>query len=214
MAQHGGHGMKILASRWVWFSALGALLVAGAVTVFLTGHQTGKPAAAVSTATSSPVQAAPARSGQAAPARSGQAAAATPSASPTPKTTYSASMSVADKILAWNKGLGGTVLSQVSEQAISVIGETEPVYYPGLAIACAELASYAAHAQADGPIPDQAAQQWYVRALGEFSRAAADCRAGAQSKDTAVINRSAAAINAGDSDMARVVAAMKWREHH
>jgi hypothetical protein len=79
----------------------------------------------------------------------------------------------------------------------------------GAASVCATLAEDVTNAQAAPPIPDPAAQFWYTRALADFSKAAADCHAGAQSQDAAMLNESTAALDAGARAMEKVTAAIR-----
>lgn len=81
------------------------------------------------------------------------------------------------QILRWEAGAGGKALAAVQEQmgyAMQAVGLK--LYAPARA-ACMSLASDVSTARAGPPIPDNAMQRLYAKALAGISRATADCRA-------------------------------------
>ncbi|HEY5361451.1 MAG TPA: hypothetical protein VIJ82_27825 [Streptosporangiaceae bacterium] len=79
---------------------------------------------------------------------------------------------------------------------------------PARGLACAKLGAAVTAARADPPIPDAAAQPWLAKALDEFAKSAADCRAGASAHSSALLGRAAAATRAGVGDIRQFDAAV------
>jgi hypothetical protein len=80
------------------------------------------------------------------------------------------------QILLWDAGPGGKTLAAVREQMGSAMQSAGLKMYAAMRLACAQLASDVSIALAGPPIPDNAMQRLYARALAGLSRAAAGCR--------------------------------------
>ena len=80
------------------------------------------------------------------------------------------------QILRWEAGPGGKTLAAVEEQMGTAMQAAGVKLYAPTRLACAQLASNIATAQSRPPIPDDAMQRLYAKALAGLSRAAADCR--------------------------------------
>lgn len=81
----------------------------------------------------------------------------------------------ARQILRWDAGPGGKTLAAVAEQMGTAMQSAGLRMYAVMRLACAQLASDVSTARAGPPIPDDAMQRLYARALAGLSRAAADC---------------------------------------
>ena len=81
------------------------------------------------------------------------------------------------QILRWEAGPGGKTLAAVEEQMGTAMQAAGVKLYAPTRLACAQLASNIATAQSRPPIPDDAMQRLYAKALAGLSRAAADCQA-------------------------------------
>ena len=79
------------------------------------------------------------------------------------------------QILSWDAGPGGKTLAAVGEQMGTAMQSAGLKLYAAMKLACAQLASDVSTAQAAPPIPDNAMQRLYAKALAGLSRAAADC---------------------------------------
>lgn len=95
-------------------------------------------------------------------------------------------------------------------RALSSVAKADATGSPTIAgLACAHLASSVTAMLSIPPIPDLMAARWFTRALAELGKSAADCQAGAQSENVAMINEGTAAMSAGIRDMARATSAIK-----
>jgi hypothetical protein len=81
------------------------------------------------------------------------------------------------QILRWDAGHGGKTLAAVGEQMGTAMQSAGLKLYAQMKLACAQLASDVGTARAEPPIPDNAMQRLYAKALAGLSRAAADCHA-------------------------------------
>jgi hypothetical protein len=79
------------------------------------------------------------------------------------------------QILRWDAGPGGKALAAISEQMGIAMQAAGLEQYAQMKLACAQLASDVGAARAEPPIPDNAMQELYAKALAGLSRAAADC---------------------------------------
>ena len=79
------------------------------------------------------------------------------------------------QILRWDAGPGGKTLAAVREQMGTAMQSAGLKLYAQMKLACAQLASEVSTAQAGPPIPDNAMQRLYAKALAGLSRAAANC---------------------------------------
>jgi len=77
--------------------------------------------------------------------------------------------------LRWDAGPGGKTLAAVREQMGTAMQSAGLKLYAQMKLACAQLASEVSTAQAGPPIPDNAMQRLYAKALAGLSRAAANC---------------------------------------
>ena len=94
------------------------------------------------------------------------------------------------QILRWDAGPGGRTLAAVGEQMGTAMQSAGLKLYAQMKLACAQLASDVGTARAEPPIPDNAMQRLYAKALAGLSRAAADGHAAisihVDGEDTAV----------------------------
>jgi hypothetical protein len=81
------------------------------------------------------------------------------------------------QMLHWQEGPGGSALTTVETQMGNAMQTAGLKMYAPMKMACDSLASGIGAAQAGPPIPYEAMQRLYAKALAGLSRAAADCRA-------------------------------------
>jgi len=76
------------------------------------------------------------------------------------------------------------------------------------ATACQQFGHAITTLQSAGPVPDPTSQMWLARALAGYSTGAADCQAGAQADNAALLQQADAAIVAGTADLGQATAAL------
>ena len=81
------------------------------------------------------------------------------------------------QMLRWRAGPGGSALTAVETQMGNAMQAAGLKMYVPMKMACESLASGIGAAQAGPPIPYEAMQRLYAKALAGISRAAIDCRA-------------------------------------
>jgi hypothetical protein len=81
------------------------------------------------------------------------------------------------KLLKWKAGPGGTALSAVENQMGTAMQDAGLKSYAEMRAACVSLASDVSSARNAPPIPEEATQRLYARALTGLAGAAAECRA-------------------------------------
>ena len=140
------------------------------------------------------------------------AATTQPTASPAAATTPEApAADTAGRVYAWGQSRSGRDLKRLTAALQAISAADRDVAGGDIAAAgtsCARLASAVTSAEAGPPIPYGRAEKWYARSLAKFQESAADCQAGVESDDAALVNEGTAALTEGSNDMARVSAAI------
>jgi len=111
-----------------------------------------------------------------------------------------------DRVVVWYTDVGKAELALLTARVDSV-GLAGSLAAQGQA--CSKLAAAVTTARADPQIPDAAARTWLAQALAQYARSAADCRAGASSHDSALIDQAAAATRAATGDIQQFDADIK-----
>jgi hypothetical protein len=92
--------------------------------------------------------------------------------------------------------------------ALTGAGKANPSDTAAFQVACAAVAAGATAVQSAGPVPYAPAEKWLAKALAEYSAGASDCQAGVQGSDGALLQKSAAEIVLGNTDLAKSSAAL------
>jgi hypothetical protein len=103
-----------------------------------------------------------------------------------------------DKVVVWYTDTGKAELALLTD-SIDTVGHAATLSAQGAA--CAKLATAVTTARADPQVPDPAARSWLAQALTEFSKAAANCQAGASSHNTVLSNQAAAEVRLATADI-------------
>ncbi len=109
---------------------------------------------------------------------------------------------VIDAARAWFVDGGKAELQLLSARA-DAVGYAATSTYPKLGRACSSLATAVKTAQADPPIPNAVAQQWFARALAQFKVSAADCQLAVAAHSVALVNKAAVPMRAANEDVSR-----------
>jgi hypothetical protein len=153
------------------------LVVAG-VSVALFSSLGGSQAGRVAGAGNSPAVATPRAAQPTAPAASSRAAPRPGVASDgLAKSVLRWPRRLQRQIKRWEAGPGGKALAAVEDQMGTAMQYAGLKLYAGMRLACAQLASDVSTAQAGPPIPDNAMQRLYAKALAGLARATAGCHA-------------------------------------
>lgn len=126
--------------------------------------------------------------------------------------TSAAPADIAQQTVAWLHGPGGHALTHLAGTFTSVSAAMQDAAAGDTAAAikaCGRLASAVTSAEAAPAVPDQRSAKWYVRALARYQKGAADCQAGAAADDASIVGDAAAAIDAGNRDLACATSAIK-----
>ena len=110
---------------------------------------------------------------------------------------------VIDAARAWFVDGGKAELQLLSARA-DAVGYAATSTYPKLGRACSSLATAVKTAQADPPIPNAVAQQWFARALAQFKVSAADCQLAVAAHSVALVNKAAVPMRAANEDVSEV----------
>jgi hypothetical protein len=173
----GGTGDR--GSRWVMLIAVaaGLCLVAAGVSIAVFSSPGGGQTGHIASAGNAPAATAPA----AQPTAPGASSRATPrsraASDRLAKSVLRWPPGHTRQILHWDAGPGGKTLAAVMEQMGTAMQSAGLKLYAPMRLACAQLASDISTAQAGPPIPDNAMQRLYARALAGLSHAAATCHA-------------------------------------
>jgi hypothetical protein len=128
------------------------------------------------------------------------------------------------RVTAWDRGRGGAALAALSGQFGNVLQAAGVKEYALMRMACVQLAAEVATAQATPPIPDAAMQRLYAKALADFAKGAADCRAAVSQRPTgdetiqtrenaALLHRALSLVAAGSTDLYRATAEIEALKH-
>jgi hypothetical protein len=93
--------------------------------------------------------------------------------------------------------------------ALGKAGAASPSDFPAMSAACSQVASAVTAMDDAGPIPYHPAERWIARALAEFSAGASDCQAGAQGQNVALLQKAAAEVTAGTTDLGKTTKALQ-----
>jgi hypothetical protein len=142
---------------------------------------------------------------QSPPASSAPAATVTTTAAAVPGGAVSPA---AEAVSAWYSGGGKAALGKLIT-ALGQAGAASPEDFPAMSAACAQVSAAVTAMDDAGPVPYAPAERWMARALAQFSAGSADCQAGVQGSDVSLLQKSAAAINAGSADLVRATKAIQ-----
>jgi hypothetical protein len=104
----------------------------------------------------------------------------------------------ADRVAVWYTDFGKAEIALLDSR-LTALGHTTTLAQQ--VPACGNLKAAVTTARAAPPVPDPAAQPWLSQALTEYGKAAKDCRAGAESGNTAESDEAASEIRLAEADI-------------
>lgn len=127
---------------------------------------------------------------------------------PAPAATVSTPASALSAIQSWYASGGHAALTQLTA-ALGAASHINPANPATADRACRKISTAVTTAQEAGPVPYKPAERWFARALAQYSVAAADCQAAAQSGDVAMIRSSSAHLGRGSADLVKATSAIR-----